>query len=150
MQKLYNKFIGVKNTTTKTINVLHAEASAMPEGAKKSYARISRLLVFAVMLMLLSATSVWATGTTETVKPTIETATLGDVEIVSKMIGIILLVFRVIGILMVAYSVGALVMAFKNEDPDAKIKNAGMMVVSIILIFLEPLINSLDLMGYLT
>jgi len=58
-------------------------------------------------------------------------------------------VFRVIGIVMVAYSIGALVMAFKNEDPDAKIKNAGMMVVSIILIFLEPIINSLDLMGYL-
>ena len=100
--------------------------------------------------MMFSSSAVWAAGTTGQVSPSIQTATLGDVEIVSKMIGIILLVFRVIGILMVAYSVGALVMAFKNEDPDAKIKNAGMMVVSIILIFLEPLINSLDLMGYLT
>ena len=72
----------------------------------------------------------------------VTTATLGDTDIVTNMIGIILLVFRIIGIVMVVYSIGALILAFKNEDPDSKTKNTSMMVVSIILIFLETFVNA--------
>ena len=66
----------------------------------------------------------------------------GDTDIVTNMIGIILLVFRIIGIVMVVYSIGALILAFKNEDPDSKTKNTSMMVISIILIFLETFVNA--------
>ena len=72
----------------------------------------------------------------------VTTATLGDTDIVTNMIGIILLVFRIIGIVMVVYSIGALILAFKNEDPDSKTKNTSMMVISIILIFLETIVNA--------
>lgn len=72
----------------------------------------------------------------------VTTATLGDTDIVTNMIGIILLVFRIIGIVMVVYSIGALILAFKNEDPDSKTKNTSMMVISIILIFLETFVNA--------
>ena len=47
-----------------------------------------------------------------------------------------------IKIVMVVYSIGALILAFKNEDPDSKTKNTSMMVISIILIFLETFVNA--------
>lgn len=128
-----------KNETTKMINVAHAKSqnTSMSEKALHVYTRTSKVMVFALMLLMLTCVPCFAD---------IKTATLDGegVELVEDMIGIILLVFRVIGIFMCFYSIGALVMAFKNEDPDAKMKNASMLVVSLVLIFLQNFADVLD------
>ena len=50
----------------------------------------------------------------------VTTATLGDTDIVTNMIGIILLVFVSLESLWWCIVSGALILAFKNEDPIPK------------------------------
>ncbi len=55
-------------------------------------------------------------------------------EIISTMLGIICDIFFAIGILLLAWSIGMLVLAFKNEDADAKSRAMMMLVVSAALV----------------
>ena len=119
--------IHVLATTART-NVGNA---AWAEQVLRLYRKAVKTISFAWLLLMSTCVPCMADVTT---------ATLGD--IVTNMIGIILLVFRIIGIVMVVYSIGALILAFKNEDPDSKTKNTSMMVISIILIFLETFVNA--------
>ena len=59
-------------------------------------------------------------------------------------------IFIALGIILGAYSVGQLVLAFKNEDSDSKSRAGTMLVVAIVLVAIKPIINSLNLLQYLT
>lgn len=135
-----NRIKETKNCMTAQINVAHAEAMTLPERALHMYGKTTKLLIFAMLLMVFTCVPCFADVTT---------AELGDTEIITNMIGIVLLVFRVIGIVMVVYSIGALILAFKNEDPDSKTKNTSMMVISIVLIFLETFVNASGILDHL-
>ena len=55
-------------------------------------------------------------------------------KIISTMLGVICDIFFAIGLLLLAWSVGMLVLAFKNEDADAKSRAMMMLVVSAALV----------------
>lgn len=54
--------------------------------------------------------------------------------IISTMLGIICDIFFAIGLLLLVWSIGMLVLAFKNEDADAKSRAMMMLVVSAALV----------------
>ena len=70
--------------------------------------------------------------------------------ILGGFIDIIGTIFVALGIILGAYSVGQLVLAFKNEDSDSKSRAGTMLVVAIVLVAIRPIINSLNLLQYLT
>lgn len=75
----------------------------------------------------------------------------GDLkELLDNMIFYVGLIFQVVGVLLAIYAVGQMIMAFKDENPDAKTKAATLLVVSIILITLPSIIDSLDLASKIT
>ncbi len=47
------------------------------------------------------------------------------------------------GVLLLAISVGMLVLSFKNEDAEGKIRYSGVVVVSIVLIVLPAILNAI-------
>lgn len=50
---------------------------------------------------------------------------------------------------MAAYSIGALVMAFKNEDADSKSRATTMLVVACVLIGIDKLVDKTGIKTYL-
>lgn len=130
MKKLMEKLQGtVRNFNT---------ASGMSEKLLNVYGKSAKILSFAMLILVTTCVPCFAS---EVSIPT---------DIVENMIDVILLVFRIIGVLMAVYSIGALVLAFKNEDPDSKTKNASMMVVSLILIFLKTLVDATGIASYIS
>lgn len=71
-------------------------------------------------------------------------------KLLETVISYIGLIFRVVGILLLAYSVGQMIMAFKDDNPDAKTKASTMIVVAFILISIPTIIKQLNLVSYLT
>jgi len=69
---------------------------------------------------------------------------------IGNMVDIILLIFRIIGIILGTYSVGLLVMSFKDQDPNGKQQATQLLVISLVLIFLQTLVNALGLKDYIT
>ena len=63
-------------------------------------------------------------------------------QMVGTLIGIICLIFRYIGILLAVWAVGMLILAFKNEDADSKSRAMMLLIVSIVLIAIQPLIQA--------
>ncbi len=60
------------------------------------------------------------------------------------------LIFRVVGILLLAYAVGQMILAFKDDNPDAKTKASTLIVVAFILISIKSILDSLNLIDLLT
>ncbi len=71
------------------------------------------------------------------------------VSILGGMIDIISMIFTAVGILLGIYSIGMLILAFKGEDADSKLRAATVLIVSIILIGFPQLVEALDLISYL-
>lgn len=69
--------------------------------------------------------------------------------IVESMTGVIGNIFKVVGILLALYAVGALILAFKNEDPDSKTKASTILVVAIVLIAFPKIVESIGLDQFL-
>ncbi len=63
-------------------------------------------------------------------------------ETVNALLDTILDVFFYIGVLLLAWSVGMLVLAFKNEDADSKSRAMMMLVVSVALMGLKTLLET--------
>lgn len=71
-------------------------------------------------------------------------------EILENLLGYIGIIFRGIGILLAIYAFGQMILAFKDENPDAKSKAASILVVGILLIAMPTIINALNLTSYLS
>lgn len=69
---------------------------------------------------------------------------------IESMIDIICTVFRYVGVVLASYSIGALVMAFKNEDADSKSRATTMLVVACVLIGIDKLVDKTGIKTYLT
>ena len=69
---------------------------------------------------------------------------------IESMIDIICTVFRYVGVVLAAYSIGALVMAFKNEDADSKSRATTLLVVACVLIGIVKLVDKTGIKTYLT
>lgn len=74
----------------------------------------------------------------------------GDLqELLENMVFYVGLIFQAVGILLGIYAVGQMIMAFKDENPDAKAKAATLLVVSVILVVMPSIIENLDLISKL-
>lgn len=70
-------------------------------------------------------------------------------EVLTKIIKIIGLIFQSVGVVLSVYSIGALILAFKNEDADSKSRASTMLVVGVVLIAVPLIINELNLIDYI-
>lgn len=77
----------------------------------------------------------------------IDVYAVNEGALMKQVLGIIFKIFRYIGILLFAWSVGMLVLAFKNEDADSKSRAMMMMVVSVILVAIEPIITATGILN---
>ncbi len=66
-------------------------------------------------------------------------------DLVGTILGFIVKIFFYIGVILLLWAIGQLVLAFKNDDADSKSKAAMLLVVSIILMVIRPVFNSLGL-----
>lgn len=71
-------------------------------------------------------------------------------EMLTNVIFYVGLIFQTVGIFLAVYAIGQMIMAFKDENPDAKTKAATLLVVAIILVTLPQIIQGLDLQKLLT
>lgn len=71
-------------------------------------------------------------------------------EMLTNIIFYVGLIFQTIGILLGLYAIGQMIMAYKDENPDAKIKAATLLVVAFILITLPQIIKGMNLQEMLT
>lgn len=69
--------------------------------------------------------------------------------ILEDMLDYVGIIFRAVGIILAIYAVGQMVLAFKDENPDAKSKSASILVVGILLIAMPTMIDALNLTSYL-
>lgn len=67
-------------------------------------------------------------------------------SLVKKLVNYIWDIFFYIGVLLLAWSIGMLVLAFKNEDADSKSRAMMLLVVSILLMGISPIFDSLGLL----
>lgn len=70
-------------------------------------------------------------------------------QLLDTMIGYVGLIFRAVGIILAIYAIGQMIMAFKDENPDAKTKATTLLVVAIILISLPSIIDQINLQSFL-
>lgn len=91
----------------------------------------SMLATFAIALPSASALDVFASG-----------VKVNETKLFDNVLGVIYKIFRYIGILLLAWSIGMLVLAFKNEDADSKSRAMMMAVVSIVLVGIPSIINT--------
>lgn len=66
-------------------------------------------------------------------------------EIMEKMVDIVGTIFQAVGVILSIYAVGQLVLAFKNEDANAKSSASTLLVVGIVLIAIPGIIDALNL-----
>lgn len=60
-------------------------------------------------------------------------------DAITGIIDIVFTIFKYIGVILALWGVGALVMAFKNEDADSKSRAIMSLVVGVCLVALDPL-----------
>lgn len=65
--------------------------------------------------------------------------------LVGTILGFVVKIFFYIGIILLLWAIGQLVLAFKNDDADSKSKAAMLLVVSIILMVIRPVFDSLNI-----
>lgn len=101
-------------------------------------------LAFTVIIAMIAMSDfAFASSTVDSVSKKLETP-------IGNMVDIILLIFRIIGIILGTYSVGLLVMSFKDQDPNGKQQATQLLVISLVLIFLQTLVDALGLKDYIT
>ena len=66
-------------------------------------------------------------------------------DILGSMIDIVGTIFQAVGVILAVYAVGQLILAFKNEDANAKSSASTLIVVGIVLIALPAIIDALNL-----
>lgn len=66
-------------------------------------------------------------------------------EIMESMVDIVGTIFQAVGVILSIYAVGQLVLAFKNEDANAKSSASTLLVVGIVLIAIPGIIDALNL-----
>lgn len=71
-------------------------------------------------------------------------------EVVGKFVFYIGLIFQVVGVLLGVYAAGQMIMAFKDDNPDAKTRASTLLVVAFILIVMPSIIEGLGLVNYIT
>lgn len=71
-------------------------------------------------------------------------------NVLGQIIDIIGYIFRAVGIILCVYSIGQLILAIKNEDADSKTRATTQIIVSVVLIALPSIINTLNLKGMLS
>lgn len=80
-------------------------------------------------------------------KPTVPN---GLAEVVGDFVFYIGLIFQVVGVLIGVYAAGQMIMAFKDDNPDAKTRASTLLVVAFILIVMPSIIDGLGLVNYIT
>lgn len=75
--------------------------------------------------------------------PTSFAATVDEHNLVSQILGIVTKIAMYIGIILLAWSIVMLVLAFKNEDADSKSRAIMLIVVSVVLIAIRPLFDTI-------
>lgn len=102
-------------------------------------------LVMGVALLCVMALMV--TITPAFAKPTVP----GNLkEVVESFVFYIGLIFQVVGVLLGVYAAGQMIMAFKDDNPDAKTRASTLLVVAFILIVMPGIIDGLGLVNYIT
>jgi len=76
---------------------------------------------------------------------TVNTTDVSANKLVNNLVGTILDIFRWIGVLLLVWAVGQVIMAFKNEDADSKSRAMMMAVVSILLITLKSVLQTIGI-----
>lgn len=102
-------------------------------------------MIFTAILIAMCAFAITVTpafAASATVPPELTT-------ILNQMLGYIGIIFRAVGILLAICAVGQMVLAFKDENPDAKSKSASILVVGILLVAMPSIIDALNLTSYL-
>lgn len=66
-------------------------------------------------------------------------------DIMEDMVDIVGTIFQAVGVILSIYAVGQLVLAFKNEDANAKSSASTLLVVGIVLIAIPGIIDALNL-----
>lgn len=94
-----------------------------------------------------AAAPMLAVGAAAGLVPTVYAASDKAEAAIKEIIKIVFKIFKYIGLVLAIWGVGALVMAFKNEDADSKSRAIMSLVVGVCLVALEALfgdwINSL-------
>ena len=80
---------------------------------------------------------------TASIVPTSFAATVDEHNLVSQILGIVTKIAMYIGIILLAWSIVMLVLAFKNEDADSKSRAIMLIVVSVVLIAIRPLFDTI-------
>ena len=106
------------------------------EKAKSIAKKAAPFMMIAVALVLCAAPSTLAAGPNLT-------------KLIKSIITIIENIFIIVGVIFTAYGVGALVMAFKNEDGDSKHRAAMQLGVGVALISISALEKALNLTQYI-
>ena len=70
--------------------------------------------------------------------------------ILKKFTSVIYLVFQGIGFILGVYSVGTLIMAFKNDDPDSKIRSGTTLIISVVLLLFPKVVTDLGILEKIT
>ena len=74
----------------------------------------------------------------------------GLANVVGDFVFYIGLIFQVVGVLIGVYAAGQMIMAFKDDNPDAKTRASTLLVVAFILIVMPSIIKGLGLVNYIT
>lgn len=105
------------------------------EKAKSIAKKAAPFMMIAVALVLCAAPSTLAA--------------VNLTKLIKSIITIIENIFIIVGVIFTAYGVGALVMAFKNEDGDSKHRAAMQLGVGVALISISALEKALNLTQYI-
>lgn len=63
-------------------------------------------------------------------------------EFVSRLLGTVCNIFILIGALLLVWAIGALIMAFKNDDADSKSRNMQVVIVAAILLAFKGVVEA--------
>lgn len=130
----------------KNVNVHNAQGCAcmelVPGNKKKAEClnrREQRLLASAVVFLTMAALCMILT-------PAFASGYVGTIQgIMDKMVDIVGTIFQAVGVILSIYAVGQLILAFKNEDANAKSQASTLLVVGIVLIALPGIVDTLGL-----
>lgn len=71
-------------------------------------------------------------------------------SILENFTSVIYLVFQGIGFILGVYSVGTLIMAFKNDDPDSKIRSGTTLIIAVVLLLFPTVVSQLGILEKIT
>lgn len=66
-------------------------------------------------------------------------------DIMGKVVGLIFSIFQLVGLLLSVWGLSQIIMGFKDDNPDSKTKGVTFMLVGVLLMCLQALAKSIDL-----